>query len=328
MNNPINICLAGYGGFGKRLHGYLEKMPQFRVKYIYHPDSAKAAQYGPLGSSDIYLIMNDPDLEAIIVATPHDWHFDLVWRSFIHRRHHIFVEKPMLSSWLEFETLNRLERPNKVFIVGHNQRRETVFRKAKEFLISGEIGKVVDVYFNFSHGGAYILSPDNWRCSAKRNREGPLAVLGSHAIDTIHYLFGDVASVCARLYNVSGKTEAPDASSVMMTMASGVNILLSSNYCVPSEKFCVISGTEGVIYIDRDKIFLRKGRDVSKVSAPKQEITVAPVDTIQEELQEFTNAILNGKKVETGFEEGSAVVKVLDACYRSSVENRPIQLSL
>ena len=190
MNKPVTICLAGYGGFGKRLHGYLEKMPYFRVKYIYHPDSAKAAQYGPLGASDLNSLLIDPGLEAFVIATPHDQHGSMLRAIVDTGRHHVFVEKPMVATLAEGASLP-VPFSHKIFMVGHNQRREAVFRKAKELLNSGVIGKVVDVHFNFSHGGAYTVSPENWRCSAKRNREGPLAMLGSHAIDTIRYLFGE-----------------------------------------------------------------------------------------------------------------------------------------
>jgi len=48
---------------------------------------------------------------------------------------------------------------------------------------------------------------------------------------------------------------------------------------------------------------------------------------VEEELKEFLNAIRTGKKVETGYEEGLAVIRVLEACRRSAKENVPIRLS-
>ena len=330
-DKKIEVCLAGFGNFGKKLFSYLEKMPEFLVRYIYHPNQEKSAQYGPLGTSDIHCILNDPNLEAVIIATPHDQHVGLLEPLLLLGRHHVFVEKPMTAVCEEALALEQVflaYRKRKVFMVGHNQRREAVFRKAKELLDKKAIGSVVDVSFNFSHGGVYNIDPGNWRCDKKRTREGPLITLGSHAIDTIHYLFGPVRSVCATIRNVSGRTTAPDCSAALMSLDNNVVVSLHVNYNVPSEKRCVISGTEGVIYIDRDRIFLRLGRDVNRVPTKKEKLTIASVDTVQEELQEFSDAILNGKKVETGFAEGAAVMKVLEACYDSSLTHTPRRLSL
>src|SRR3989344_4670155 len=293
-DKKIEVCLAGFGNFGKKLFSYLEKMPEFRARYIYHPNPEKSAQYGPLGTSDIHCVLNDPNLEAVIIATPHDQHSGLLEHLLLLGRHHVFVEKPMTAVCEEALALEQMFLAcRKVFMVGHNQRREAVFRKAKELLDKKAIGSVVDVSFNFSHGGVYNIDPGNWRCDKKRTREGPLITLGSHAIDTIHYLFGPVRSVCATIRNVSGRTTAPDCSATLMSLDNNVAVSLHVNYNVPSEKRSVIS-----------------------------------VDTVREELQEFSDAILKGKKVETGFAEGAAVMKVLEACYDSSLTHTPRRLSL
>ncbi|MEK7590511.1 MAG: Gfo/Idh/MocA family oxidoreductase [Patescibacteria group bacterium] len=325
----IKICLAGYGNFGKRLNDCLGKIPHCQVKYIYHPEQEKARLYGELGSCDLKGILQDPEVDAFIIATPHDQHAKLLNTLVREGKHHIFVEKPITAFLKEAEALHDSMRSfKKVFMVGHNQRREACFRKAKELLDKKAIGSVVDVSFNFSHSGAYTIGPDNWRYYLARHREGPLVTLGSHAIDTIHYLFGRIKSVYARIQNISGRMEAPDCSAALMKlMDSDATVLLQSNYNVPSEKRCIISGIEGVIYIDRNEIELRTGRDINKVPSQKQRISILQVDTMQEELNEFFDAILNGKQIETGYREGLAVMVVLEACYQSSLKDMPEDLA-
>lgn len=312
----IGVCIAGFGNFGRKLFSYLEKMPEFEVRYLYHPNFETAAGYGPRGINQLEIALDDPLIDAFVIATPHDEHFRLLEKLAHRKSHHIFVEKPMTALYSGALSLSEhVLSSARVFMVGHNQRREAVFRKAKELLDQRIIGRVVDVHFNFSHGGVYNIDQNSWRASRGRNRRGPLDLLGSHAIDTIHYLFGEIHSVLASsLGNISQKTKAPDCASVLLHLENGANVFLSSNYCVPSEKYCFISGTEGAIYIDRDKIYLRLGRDANRVPTQREEISVSPVDTILEELQEFADAILKGKKVETGFHEGLAVMKVLGAC--------------
>lgn len=319
--NKIGICIAGYGGFAKKqLHPRLAKMSDCEVKYLYHPDTEKSASYGSLGISHPGRVICDTD--AIIISAPNDQHFELLANHFLKYGcdSHIFVEKPMTNSLTEAITLGKLPGfGSKIFMVGHCQRRESVYRKAKELLEQGVIGKVVNVNFNISSSKVFTMSESDWRASAARNDLGPLAMVGSHCIDTVHYLFGKVDSVYAQLKNLSGKTEAPDTSSVVMNLENGATVFLQCNYNVPSEKYCLISGTAGAIYIERGRIWIRSGRETYKdVPSEKQELTVAKVDPIEEELKEFLNAIENGGKVETGYEEGLAVVRVLEACRRSA----------
>lgn len=334
-DKKIGICIAGYGNFGKKLHGYLSKMDECEVKYLYHPDSEKSAQYGPLGTSDIERVCNDPELDAFIIATPNDQHCDFLFKLLVAGKHHIFVEKPMTDSYGGALILRLFVQPfPKVFMVGHCQRREGVYRKAKELLEDNCIGKLVSVNFNLSHGGIFTIAPTDWRASAVRNDLGPLSMLGSHCVDTVHYLFGEVSSVYAKLENISGRiaaTKAPDSSSVIINLQNGATVFLQNNYNVPSEKYCFISGTEGAIYIERDKIWLRTGRDTQDgkrfIPSEKRELAIVKIDPIEEELKEFINAIKTGSKVETGYREGLAVINVLDACRRSADENKVQRLS-
>ncbi|MDO8467183.1 MAG: Gfo/Idh/MocA family oxidoreductase [bacterium] len=305
------VYLAGLGNFGKKIGEYLEKMG----KNVCVLPKDLAAQTEAL---------KDPEVEALFVVTPNDRHYELLDKALKGGRHHIFVEKPITSSWGDALQLRDLAKANRnILMVGHNQRREAVFRKAKEILDSGRIGKVVSAYFNYSHGAAFNISPDNWRAQIKRHREGPLITLGSHSIDTLHYLLGPVKLVTAFIQNLTGKIEAPDANAVTMLMENGATVFLQADYNIPSEKICLIHGTEGVIGINRDKIHLRIGRDVDRKPSEYEEIPVAHVDTIEEELEEFFAAIEGRATVETGFSEAFNVMAVIDSCFHSD-RHRPL----
>ena len=329
----IGICVAGYGYFGQKLYGYLTKMNECEVRYLYHTDETKARSYGPLGNSDLVKIIHNQSVDAFVVATPNDQHFDLLWHLLNRGRHHVFVEKPMANSYDEGLRLAGLLKDHRgVFMVGHCHRRENVYRKAKEFLNAGVIGKIVNINFNYSSAKVFTIGKNEWRASAVRADLGPLAMVGSHCIDTIHYLFGKVVSVYARLQNLTGKTESPDTSSVVLNLENEATVFLQCNYNVPIDRYCFISGIKGAIYIDRNRLWLRADpdqmtEDQKFIPSEKIEIEVVKNDPIEEELKEFLNAIRTGKKVETGYEEGLAVIRVLEACRRSAKENVPIRLS-
>ncbi len=328
MSDKIGICIAGYGGFAKKqLRPRLLKIEDCEVRKLYHPDSAKASEYGALGSSNLEELLADESVRAFVIASPNDKHYELLYPLLQAKKHHIFVEKPIVDTLMDLESLRRFAvNYPKVFMVGHCQRRESVYRKAKEMLGDGLIGKPVSVDFNVSSGKAFDMKESDWRMSEKRTPLGPLAMVGSHCIDTIHYLFGKVSSVFAKFDRVSGKTDAPDSSFVMMNLESGVTALLQCHYSVPREKYCLISGTEGAIYIRGDKIFLRSGREKYKdPPTESQEWHTFKNDPIDEELREFISAIRDGSvEVETGYREGEAVMRVMDACRISAEESKLI----
>src|SRR3989344_6064977 len=166
------VWLAGLGNFGKKIKEYLEKLG--KTVCVLPKDLVAQTE-----------ALKDPEVEALFVVTPNDQHHELLAKALEGRRHHIFVEKPMTAFWYEARWVSDLAKDNdKVFMVGHNQRREAVFRKAKEILDSGKIGRLISVYFNYSHGGGFNLPPGSWRASAKRHPEGPLITLGRHCFDT------------------------------------------------------------------------------------------------------------------------------------------------
>lgn len=308
------VYLAGPGSFGKKLSGYLEKM-------------GKTVCVLPRDLAGLTEALKDLEGNVVFVVTPNDQHFKLVEHVLKEGRHHVFVEKPITAFWYEAlgVSLARKDR-QKVLMVGHNQRREAVFRKAKEILDSGKIGRLVSVYFNYSHGGGFTLPLGSWRADPKRHREGPLITLGSHCFDTLHYLFGSVESVSAIIQNLTRHTEVPDSNAVLLRMDNGATVFLQADYNIPSEKILLIHGTEGVIGIDRDKIHLRIGRDVDRKPSEYEEVSVMPVDTIQEELQEFFLAIEGKATVETGYDEAFNVMMVLECCVRSHLEKRMINV--
>lgn len=152
--------------------------------------------------------------------------------------------------------------------------------------------------------------------------------LGIHFMDSVHYLFGRVDSVYARINNISRQTEAPDCNAVVLGLKNGASVFMQANYNMPSEEMFVFHGTEGTIYINRSELSLRMGRDRrvnSRFIASKPlPIKLKKIDSIKEELEEFRDAILGKKKVETGFKEGLNALALIEACYQSNKKNKVV----
>jgi len=316
----VELCLIGIGNFGRVLYKKIGEIKGCEVKYCYHPNEEKAKKFDPeKGTSNLEMALKDVD--GVLIATPNDTHFINI-KECLKAGKHIFVEKPITSLYRDALKLKRMIRKDLVFMVGHNQRRESYFRYVKKLLEKNKLGKIVSAYFNLSHGGAFSFTPNQWRYSLKRHREGPLITAGIHLMDTTHYLFGEVESVYARISNISKQTEAPDCNAVLLSMKNGASVFMQANYNMPSEDYYVIHGTEGTIYINRGDLYLRMGRDRkignSFVPSKPSLIKLKKTDSIKEELVEFRDAIKHRKKVETGFQEGLNALALIEACYKSN----------
>ena len=322
----VKLCLIGLGNFGRLLDRKIGRIKGLEISYYYHPDIRKAKKFSPeKGTSDLKNALKNVD--GAVIATPNNAHLGNIKRC-LKAGKNIYVEKPVTGFYKDALKLGHLLPEKPVFMVGHNQRRESYFREAKKILDKNKLGKIISAYFNVSHGGAFSFTPDQWRYSAKSHREGPLMTLGIHLMDTAHYLFGRVDSVYARINNISGQTEAPDCNAVVLGYKNGISVFMQANYNMPSEEICVIHGTEGTLYINRGKLSLRIGRDrrINGSFVPSEPLPVKlrKTDSIKEELEEFRDAITGRKKVETGFNEGLNALALIEACYRSNKNNKVV----
>ena len=149
-NERLNVAIAG---LGRRLGAFVPPIarPESNVKLVYLCDvmqsqMQKAAQrfstvidYKPKLEEDIRKILDDPDVDVIINATPDHWHAPMTWMA-VQAGKHTFVEKPCSHNPREDELLIELQNKyrNKVIQMGNQQ------RSAPESIeIIGEIHKGV-----------------------------------------------------------------------------------------------------------------------------------------------------------------------------------------
>ncbi len=97
-------------------------------------------------TSDFDDALNDPDIEAVIIATPAASHYQLTKRA-LENGKHVFVEKPLATSTREADELVALaEKKNKTLMAGHTFLYNAAVRYAKNLLDEGELGQVYYIY--------------------------------------------------------------------------------------------------------------------------------------------------------------------------------------
>lgn len=87
-------------------------------------------------------VFKDPTIDAIMIATPVSTHFKLAQGALVAGKH-LWVEKPLTTSWKEAERLVHLqERTKRVCMVDHVLLFTGAVRSIKQFMQAGKLGKV------------------------------------------------------------------------------------------------------------------------------------------------------------------------------------------
>ena len=128
---------------------------------------------------DVEAVFRDPEVDAVIIATPVATHFDLATRALAAGKH-IFVEKPMARSVAEVEGIGRLAtEKNRVAMVGHTFLFNSAVRYVKKLIDSGELGDIRYIYSQRLNLGRIRSDVDSlWN-------------LAPHDISVIQYWLGD-----------------------------------------------------------------------------------------------------------------------------------------
>ena len=129
-------------------------------------------------------LLADPELEAVVLATPVPTHHALAKQA-LEAGKHVFVEKPPAMRAGEMEELVALsEERGLVLMPGHLLLYHPGVRKLKELVESGDLGDVLCIYGNRQNLGTI------------RKDENALWSLGVHDLSVILYLSGEEPSEC------------------------------------------------------------------------------------------------------------------------------------
>jgi scyllo-inositol 2-dehydrogenase (NADP+) len=189
MNTTLNLGLAGYGFAGQTFHAPLIVGAGLRLAAIQTSQAERAAHDFPEARivSDFDALLALPELDAIVIATPNDTHFDLACRALAAGKH-VVVDKPVTVTLAEAEQLERAAaRHQRLVAPFHNRRWDGDFLTVRALLASGKLGRLTHYESHFDRFRPLVRP--RWREDAARGG-GLLLDLGPHVVDQALQLFG------------------------------------------------------------------------------------------------------------------------------------------
>jgi predicted dehydrogenase len=190
-------------------------------------DAEKAADYArrhkvPKWYDNADALINDPEVDAVYVATPPDTHAFYA-KKVIEAGKPVYIEKPMAVSYAECLEVNELAaRKNVPVFVAYYRRRLPGFVKVKEWVEQGAIGEVRMVQLQLFKHPQEQKSTLPWRVNPQIAGGGHFYDLAAHQFDFLFYLFGPVKEVVSVVENQGGIYLAEDVLSVAWLYENGV----------------------------------------------------------------------------------------------------------
>ncbi|GKU78241.1 Gfo/Idh/MocA family protein [Paenibacillus sp. L3-i20] len=227
----------------------------------------KAAQYSipNVTSTPEQLIQRD-DIDAVIIGVPNQFHAPLAIAA-IEAGKHVLLEKPMgISGEAARGIVKASESSDRVVMVAHQMRWESVSMQIKEQIDRGELGKIYTAKAGwFRRKG--IPGWGTWFTRMDQSGGGPLIDIGVHMLDLALYLMGNPkpVSVFGATYaefgpnkkgigtwgkpDWNGIYDVEDLATALIKMEDGSSLSLEVSWAIHMDTdntpFVHLMGTEG-----------------------------------------------------------------------------------
>jgi predicted dehydrogenase len=343
---PLRLALIGCGRIAQVAHApAAEKAEGVQLTAVCDPSGevarAVADRYGvPTAATDPEAVLSDPDIDAVLIAAPDRFHYQLAEAS-LRAGKHVLVEKPLASVAEDCERLVKLSWQSGLKLqVGAMKRHDPGLQYARDF-VAGGLGEVrsFNAWYRIGTirpGVEATLFPRTFADNDARQVEAGhkadrerylLATHGSHIFDTVRFLLGDVRSVTA-IHRGFGRDHAWN---MLVTLASGAVGTVVITVDVPGDgaEGIQVFGSAGQVTVHTHFPFFRRASDVWAYTSAEGVAAVpvfADTDAYERQLEAFARAIRTDGPTEPDAADGLEAVRLIAAVGESVVSGTEVML--
>jgi UDP-N-acetyl-2-amino-2-deoxyglucuronate dehydrogenase len=227
-------------------------------------------QYGAAVYDDVSCFLNHHPMDMVILGSPSGLHAQQGIAA-ASRGLHVLTEKPIdVCSNKSAALIEACEKAHVKLGVIYQDRFKPEIRRLKQFIEGGVLGRLllVDARVKWYRPPEYY-GQSRWR-GTKALDGGALMNQGSHTLDLLLLLLGDVARIQARTATVLHSIEAEDTVLALLGFANGcLGTLQVTTAAYPgSSRRIEITGTEGTVVLENDSVVAVDLRSRETFSAP------------------------------------------------------------
>src|SRR5262245_60899310 len=328
----VRAAIVGLGRWGRSLVTSVQgKSSDIRFVVAHTRTRATAEDFCrdqgiPLADS-YEQVLADPQVDAVVLATPHTLHERQVLAAAAAGKH-IHVEKPITLTRASADAaVAAVRKAGIVLAVGYCRRFHPCVVESRQRLRDGRLGKVVSMVARHTTSTGQFIPPDNWRAAPEEAPGGALTAVGVHALDHMIEFGGRVADVrCVTARNIPGPSD--DTTTVMLRFESGATGLIFCSVATATDFSFTLYGSRGLGEISRPNLARFRFVPTSDVAptgpvtAPPDEISEhAGFDMLNAELTAFACAIRERTAYPVTIDEVLHGMSVFDAIVEAEKSN-------
>jgi len=337
----IKIAVFGCGFWSQfQIGGWLE-LPGVEITALYNRTLEKARMRAKeFGIQHFYddaelLLKNHPEIDVVDIITDVDTHPTFVALAAKYGKH-VICQKPMAP---DFETARQMMKvtceAGVKYYVHENYRWQPQFRRIKELLDSGEIGKpfrcrtAFNTAFPLFETQPFLATLEKFALTDQ----------GSHQFDVLRFLFGEARSIYCQVQQVNPGIKGEDVATSMLRMKNGVVCIQEISFSSPLEKeifpqtLLIVEGDKGSIRLDADFHIAVTSPGGTRYETIEMQKYPWQTDRLYPEPpaivacnNDMLQDIIGNAQAETTGNDNFETVRLVWAAYASASENKVIDM--
>lgn len=295
----IRFGMIGCGQVTEKKSGpAFQKIPGCTLAAVMCRDEARARAYAQRHgvarfSTDARHLLEHPDIDAIYIATPPNAHAEYTIQAASHGKA-VYVEKPMARTVAECEAMRAAcARHGVPLFVAYYRRGQEKFLRLKQLMESGAIGEIRSFEYAYASPTAPVDPARLWLQDPALAGGGMLYDIGSHMLNMLLFLFGDVRSL-APADPCPGRLPSQEQYAVTLQMAQEVTGSVALDFTALQWQDCLhVCGTRGSLQTS----IMRNDPLLLCTQQGKEELAFAPIEHVQQPYIAQMVATLQGQPV-------------------------------
>lgn len=346
MSKTIRIGLVGTGGMANAHAHAFRGIRGCKVVAVADVDVDRAKAFAERhGIAEVYdsqaALLARCDVDAMSNVTPDSYHAPLSLEALAAGKH-VLCEKPLATNAADAQRMaEAARRAGVVHMVNFSYRNSSALQRAHRMVQRGDIGRPLHFEARYLQSwlasnvwGEWKTSPHwLWRLSTKHGSKGVLGDIGVHILDMAAFPLGPYKAIGCRLQAFSKADndrvgeyplDANDSVVIHAEMENGaLGVVHATRWATGHRNSLALSvyGDRGALRIDLDKSYeqIEVCTGQNRHKAEWKTVTCAKTPS---NYQRFIRAIRTGEPEQPDFDQGAAIQRVMDTCFRSDESGR------
>jgi predicted dehydrogenase len=322
----LNAAIVGLGRWGQKIVNAVQGKSDC-LRFVHgvskEPDTVRdfAQRHGFRLSTDLADAVGDPQVQAVVLVTPHSLHADQII-AVANAGKPVFCEKPLaLKKADAARAVDACTKAGVLLGIGTNKRFWPSMRELRSVVASGVLGEILhcEAHYSNEHSESNTTS---WRSLPAEAPAGGMTGSGIHVLDALVSLGGPARRIHAQLVTRKPHPDPHDTMSVVFEFANATSGFLGAVRSTPFYWRVHVFGTKGSAEAlgENDLVVRLAGGRVERRSFD-------PVDSLRAEFDVFAEAAMGRRTYPIATDEMVNTVAALEGIVRSLESNATITLN-